>query len=415
MDHFNYRGDDLYAEDVLVETIVKQFGTPCYIYSRATLERHWHAFSQAFGEHPHRICYAVKANDNLGVLSILARLDSGFDIVSVGELEKVLVAGGNPDRVVFSGVGKREDEIKRALEVGIFCFNVESLPELERIQHVAQQLGEKAPIALRVNPDVDAKTHPNISTGLKDNKFGIDTAEALSIYQQAATMSHIEIKGIACHIGSQLLTLKPFLDALERVLALVDELAKNNIELTHFDLGGGLGVRYTDENPVEPTELAQALFQRLKDYNQTIIMEPGRAIAANAGMLVTKVEYIKQTPYKNFAIIDAAMNNLLRPMLYDAEHQIIPLCLHQQHPPAVYDVVGPICETTDCFAKDRELGIAADTLLAIRSTGAYGAVMSSNYNARPRIPEVMVDGNQIHVVRNRQRLEDLYTDEQVIP
>jgi diaminopimelate decarboxylase len=400
---------------VPVAAIAEQYGTPCYIYSRATLERHWHAFDQALGDHPHLICYAVKANSNLAVLNLFARLGSGFDIVSVGELERVLAAGGDPAKVVFSGVGKRADEIRRALEVGIHCFNVESEPELQRINRIAAEMNLTAPVSIRVNPDVDARTHPYISTGLKENKFGIDIDEAPAIYARASELSHITIRGIDCHIGSQLTETEPFLDALGRVLLLVDKLQQEGIYIEHLDLGGGLGIRYQDETPPEPHQYAAALRERLTGRSQTILLEPGRAIAGNAGILVTRVEYLKHTTDKNFAIVDAAMNDLMRPALYNAWQEIIAVKYREQGEPRYYDVVGPVCETGDFLGKDRALSIHEGELLAVRSSGAYGFTMSSNYNTRPRAAEVMVDGEQVHVVRQRESLSSLFADESTLP
>jgi len=415
MDYFNYRDGELYAEQVPVAAIAEQYGTPCYIYSRATLERHWHAFDQALGDHPHLICYAVKANSNLAVLNLFARLGSGFDIVSVGELERVLAAGGDPAKVVFSGVGKRADEIRRALEVGIHCFNVESEPELQRINRIAAEMNVTAPVSIRVNPDVDARTHPYISTGLKENKFGVDIEQAPAIYARASELPNITIKGIDCHIGSQLTETEPFLDALSRVLLLIDKLQQDGIYIEHLDLGGGLGIRYHEETPPEPHQYAAALRERLAGRNQTILLEPGRAIAGNAGILVTRVEYLKHTADKNFAIVDAAMNDLMRPALYNAWQEIIAVNYREQGEPTYYDVVGPVCETGDFLGKDRALSIHEGELLAIRSSGAYGFTMSSNYNTRPRAVEVMVDGEQVHVVRQRESLSSLFADESLLP
>jgi len=414
MDYFNYHGVLLHAEEVPLTAIAERFGTPCYVYSRATLERHWHAFDRAFHDHPHLICFAVKANANLGVLSVLARLGSGFDIVSVGELERVLAAGGEPARVIFSGVGKREDEIRRALEVGIRCFNVESEPELERIDRIAGELGCIAPISLRVNPDVDANTHPYIATGLKENKFGIDIQAALAVYRRAAGMASLRITGIDCHIGSQLTDLAPFLAALERVLELADRLAQEGIAITHLDLGGGLGIRYRGEHPPEPGAYAAALLHRLGGRGYEIILEPGRAIVGNAGILLTRVEYLKPTEYRRFAIVDAAMNDLLRPALYQANQEIVPVRLDADAVPARYDLVGPVCETADFLGKDRLLALAPGDLLAIRGSGAYGFSMSSNYNSRPRAAEVMVDGAQASLVRRRETIADLFAGESVL-
>lgn len=416
MDFFQYQNQQLFAEDLSVADIAAQYGTPCYIYSRATIERHWQAFDKAAGKQPHLICYAVKANSNLGVLSVMAKLGSGFDIVSGGELLRVIAAGGDPKKVVFSGVGKTEEEILLALKHNIYCFNVESPAELSRINKVAAELDVKAPISIRVNPDVDAKTHPYISTGLKANKFGIEREQAIAIYQQAAAMSHLQVKGIDCHIGSQLTDLAPFVDALDRLLALIDELKEKGIHISHLDVGGGLGVPYQNETPPHPNEYAAALAQRLQGREElTLLFEPGRAIMANAGILVTKVEFLKSGAEKNFAIVDAAMNDLLRPALYSAWMNIIPVNSSFQREKAVYDVVGPICETGDFLGKERELAIAADDLLAVRSAGAYSFVMASNYNTRARPPELMVDGDVLHLVRERETLQELWKLERKLP
>jgi diaminopimelate decarboxylase len=415
MDHFLYRDGRLYAEDVAVADIVREYGTPLYIYSRATLERHWRAFDQALAGHDHLVCYAVKANSNLAVLDVLARLGSGFDIVSVGELERVLAAGGDPARVVFSGVGKRADEIRRALEVGIHCFNVESEAELHRINQVASEMGRTAPVSLRVNPDVDARTHPYISTGLKENKFGIAIEEAPRIYANAAALPHIKVIGVDCHIGSQLTQIAPFVDALKRVLALVDQLAEQGIALEHLDLGGGLGIRYHDETPPEPADYARALAEVLGERELKLIVEPGRAIAGNAGIFVTRVEHLKLSEHKNFAIIDGAMNDLIRPTLYQAWQAIVPVQENGQAESRLYDVVGPVCETGDTLGKDRTLSIEEGDLLAVRSSGAYGFTMSSNYNTRPRAAEVMVDRHAIHLVRKREEVPELFRDEYRLP
>jgi diaminopimelate decarboxylase len=411
MDHFEYRNGRLHAEAVPVADIVAAVGTPCYIYSRATIERHWRAFDQAFGAHPHLVCYAVKANSNLAVLNVLARLGSGFDIVSGGELARVLTAGGDPGKIVFSGVGKRRDELEKALEVGIRCFNVESAAELELLERVAAERGQRAPISLRINPDVDANTHPYISTGLKQNKFGIDPEQALVLYERAAASPHLEIVGVDCHIGSQLTKVAPFVDALERVLALVARLEERGIRLHHLDLGGGLGIRYRDEEPPLPAEHAAALMQRLRGQPYEVLIEPGRAIVGNAGILVTRVELLKQGDEKSFAVVDAAMNDLLRPALYSAWQAIIPVESRATGELRRYDVVGPICETGDFLGKDRELNIEPGDLLAVRSAGAYGFAMSSNYNSRPRAAEVMVDGERFQIVRQRETIEELYAGE----
>ncbi|MGD8559689.1 MAG: diaminopimelate decarboxylase [Gammaproteobacteria bacterium] len=415
MDYFNYKNNMLHAEDVDVRDIVDAVGTPCYVYSRATLERHWHAFNDVFEGHNHLVCYAVKANSSLAVLNVLARQGSGFDIVSVGELERVIKAGGDPGKVVFSGVGKTAEEMRRALEAGIYCFNVESTAELDRLNGVAGESGMKAPVSIRVNPDVDAKTHPYISTGLKQNKFGIDISNALAIYEHARQLPHLEIKGVDCHIGSQLSEVNPFVDSLQRLLVLIDELKAGGIELHHIDVGGGLGITYNDEVPPSPDDYAKAILKQLKGRGLKIILEPGRAIAGNAGILLTRVEYIKPGTDKNFAIVDAAMNDLLRPALYEAWQKIIPVAPRGEGEARIYDVVGPVCETGDFLGKDRELVIEPADLLAVRSAGAYGFTMSSNYNSRPRVPEVMVDGDQFHLIRKRETIADLMRGETILP
>ena len=415
MDYFSYQNGRMRAEDVDLGDIAERFGTPCYVYSRATLEHHWQVFDAALGNHPHLICYAVKANSSLAVLQILARLGSGFDIVSEGELERVLRAGGDPARIVFSGVGKRAAEMQRALEAGIRCFNVESEAELVRLEAVAAGTGHIAPVSIRVNPDVDAQTHPYISTGLRDNKFGIDVDQALQVYQRATKLPHLQVTGIDCHIGSQLTDTAPFVDALERVLQLVDRLQSDGIDLAHIDLGGGLGIPYrTEDRPPLPDAYARALLARMTGRPQELLLEPGRAIAGNAGILLTRVEYLKHTAHKNFAIIDAAMNDLQRPALYNAWHDIVPV-EPREGTPSVYDVVGPVCETGDFLGKERELQLAEGDLLAVRSAGAYGFTMSSNYNSRPRAAEVMVDGDRVFVIRERETLADLYRHEQLLP
>lgn len=413
MDYFTYQNGRLLAEQVDIEQLAKTYGTPLYIYSRTTLERHWHAFDQALSDRPHLICYAVKANSNIALLALLARLGSGFDIVSVGELERVLRAGGKPNRIVFSGVGKTTGEIERALAVGIRCFNVESAAELERIAAIASAHGACAPVSLRVNPDVDAGTHPYISTGLKENKFGIDTEAAYRLYQQAADMASLQVTGVDCHIGSQLTSTQPFVDALKRVLALTDRLESAGIRIQHLDLGGGLGVRYRDEQPPQPAEYIQPLLETLGDREFEILIEPGRAIAANAGLLVTRVEYLKTTAEKNFAIIDAAMNDLLRPSLYGAWQDIVPVVPRTDSQALNYDVVGPVCETGDFLGKDRSLNIQAGDLLAVRSAGAYGFAMSSNYNSRPRAAEILVDQDTVHLVRERETIDSLMQGEHI--
>lgn len=414
MDFFQYKNNRLYAEDLSVAQLAQEFGTPLYIYSKATLERHWHAFDNAFGDHPHLICFAVKSNSNIAILQTMAKLGSGFDIVSQGELERVLIAGGDASKVVFSGVAKTEKEIERALEVGIRCFNVESQPELLRINEVAGRMGKIAPISLRVNPDVDAKTHPYISTGLKENKFGVSVEQAREVYRLAATLEHVKITGMDCHIGSQLTELQPFLDATDRLIVLIEQLKQDGIVLKHLDLGGGLGVTYTDETPPHPTDYTKALLEKLKAFDLEIILEPGRAISANSGILVTKVEYIKTNENRNFAIVDAGMNDMIRPALYEAHMNIIEIDRTLEREKAIYDVVGPICETSDFLGKQRELSIAAGDYLVQRSAGAYGASMSSNYNSRPRTAEVMVDGDKAYLVRRRETYENLWQLENLL-
>ncbi|HEB81419.1 MAG TPA: diaminopimelate decarboxylase [Gammaproteobacteria bacterium] len=411
MDYFTYKNGRLFAEDVDINAAIDEWGTPCYVYSRATLERHWKAFDAALGEQPHLVCYAVKANSNLAVLNVLAKLGSGFDIVSLGELERVLKAGGEAGKIVFSGVGKTRDEMRRALEAGIRCFNVESQAELVQLAAVAADMGVVAPVSLRVNPDVDAKTHPYISTGLKDNKFGIAIEDALDAYLDIAGSAHLKITGIDCHIGSQLTDVRPFVDALDRVLALVDRLAAEGIELQHLDLGGGLGIRYQDEHPPLPEEQMEALLGRLEGRDVEILVEPGRAIAGNAGILLTEVLYLKSNEEKNFAIVDAAMNDLMRPALYGAWQAIEPVVQGSKAEEKVYDVVGPICETGDFLGKERKLALSQGDRLAVRSAGAYGFTMSSNYNSRPRAAEIMVDGDRHQVVRQRETIEQLFAGE----
>ncbi len=415
MDHFHYHSGCLFAERVALDDIARVHGTPCYVYSRATVERHWQAFEQALAGHTHLICYAVKANSNLAILNVLARLGSGFDIVSGGELERVLRAGGDPARTVFSGVGKTEAEIVRALEVGIRCFNVESESELLRIDRLAGAAGTRAPVSLRVNPDVDAQTHPYISTGLKENKFGVDIERGFELYQRAAALAHLQVEGIDCHIGSQLTRVSPFVDALDRVLALVDRLRDSGIALRHLDIGGGLGIRYRDEQPPQPADYVHALLQRVADRELEILLEPGRAIVGNAGILLTRVEYLKATADKRFAIVDAAMNDLIRPALYDAWQEIVPVTPREDGAVAAWDIVGPVCETGDFLGKDRSLALAEGDLLAVRSAGAYGFAMSSNYNTRPRAAEVMVDGDHSHLVRRRETLAELMAGESTLP
>ena len=414
MDFFQYKNEQLYVEDLPVKQLAEEFGTPLYIYSRATLERHWHAFDSALEKHPHLICYAVKANSNIGILNVMAKLGSGFDIVSQGELERVLAAGGEASKIVFSGVAKSRAEIMRALEVGIRCFNVESVAELHHINQIAGEMGKVAPISLRVNPDVDAHTHPYISTGIKENKFGVSVDEASEVYKLAATLPHVKITGMDCHIGSQLTELQPFLDATDRLSRLIEQLKEDGITLKHLDLGGGLGVTYTDETPPHPSDYAAALLNKLKDYeNLEIILEPGRAIAANAGILVAKVQYLKSNESRNFAITDTGMNDMIRPALYEAYMNIIEIDRTLEREKAIYDVVGPVCETSDFLGKQRELAIAEGDYIAQRSAGAYGASMSSNYNSRPRTAEVLVDGDKAHLIRRRENLSELWALESI--
>ena len=415
MDFFNYNDNTLCCEAVALDELAQHYGTPLYVYSRATLERHWHAFDQALAGRPHLVCYAVKANSNIGVLNVLARLGSGFDIVSGGELQRVLKAGGDAGKVVFSGVGKQADEMRLALQHGIRCFNIESAQEIHDLNAVAADMGLRAPVSIRVNPDVDAGTHPYISTGLKENKFGVDIDHAEALYLEASKLEHIDIQGIDCHIGSQLTDLSPFVDALDRVLLLVERLAAAGINIRHLDLGGGLGVCYRNETPPLPDEWARALNQRLQDFDGEIIIEPGRAIAANAGVLLTRVNVLKHSDHKNFAIIDAAMNDLMRPALYDAWQDIIPVRQGSDSAVSEYDVVGPICETGDFLGKNRQLGLAVGDLLAIRSAGAYGFSMASNYNSRGRAAEVIVDGDQHYLVRQRETFDDLVRGEALLP
>ena len=414
MDFFQYKNEQLYVEDLPVKQLAEEFGTPLYIYSRATLERHWHAFDSALGKHPHLICYAVKANSNIGILNVMAKLGSGFDIVSQGELERVLAAGGDASKVVFSGVAKSRAEIMQALEVGIRCFNVESVAELHHINQIAGEMGKIAPISLRVNPDVDAHTHPYISTGLKENKFGVSVDEAREVYKLAATLPHVKITGMDCHIGSQLTELQPFLDATDRLIRLMEQLKEDGITLKHLDLGGGLGVTYTDETPPHPSDYATELLNKLKNYEDLeIILEPGRAIAANAGILVAKVQYLKSNESRNFAITDTGMNDMIRPALYEAYMNIIEIDRTLERKKAIYDVVGPVCETSDFLGKQRELAIAEGDYIAQRSAGAYGASMSSNYNSRPRTAEVLVYGDNAHLIRRRENLSELWALESI--
>jgi len=445
-DHFHYQQDQLYAEKVSLNEIAQRFGTPCYVYSRAALSDGYRQFAEAFKSREHLICYAVKANSNLAILNLFARLGAGFDIVSGGELQRVLAAGGAADKVVFSGVGKSEAEMRQALEAGILCFNVESAPELSRLNAVAGSMGKIAPISLRVNPDVDAKTHPYISTGLKQNKFGVAYTEALALYREAAAMPHLRVTGMDCHIGSQLTETSPFIAAAEKVLALVDQLAAAGIVLEHLDLGGGLGIRYDDETPPSIAGYAQALLGALQGRSEKIIVEPGRVLVGNAGVLLTRIEYLKHGEEKNFAIVDAAMNDLMRPALYDAFHAILPVSSKPSPQPSeettshsttpasgqvagypasgrggeregqslIYEVVGPVCETGDFLGHARQLGVSEGDVLAVMSAGAYGMSMSSNYNTRPRAAEVMVDGAVAHLIRERETVRQLYAAEKII-
>lgn len=414
MDAFNYRGGELFAEGVALSAIAERFGTPTYVYSRAHIEAQYRTFADALEGMPHLVCFAVKANSNLGVLNVLARLGAGFDIVSGGELERVLAAGGSADKIVFSGVGKTREDMRRALEVGVHCFNIESTDELERLQIVAAELGVRAPISLRVNPDVDAGTHPYISTGLKENKFGIAIADAEDVYVRAAQLPNLEVLGVDCHIGSQLTTLEPFIDALDRLLALVDRLGDCGIYLRHIDLGGGVGVRYRDEEPPLVADYIKAVRERLEGRELALMFEPGRYIVANAGVLLTQVEYLKHTEHKDFAIVDAAMNDLIRPALYQAWMDVT--AVRPRNTAArSYDIVGPICETGDFLAKGRELALEEGDLLAVHSAGAYGFVMSSNYNTRGRCAEVLVDGDQAFEVRRRETVAELFAGESLLP
>ncbi len=412
---FHYADGTLFAENVPLNEIAAQFGTPSYVYSRSAIESTWQAYANALSDIPHLICYAVKANSNIGVLNILARLGSGFDIVSIGELERVLAAGGSTGKIVFSGVGKQTIEIERALEVGIHCFNIESEPELQRINDIAGAMGKKAPVSLRVNPDIDAGTHPYISTGLKENKFGIPIESALDVYKSAAELPHLEIRGIDYHIGSQLTDLSPYAEAMQRTLALVDQLTEIGIQLQHIDIGGGIGICYANETPPSATDYAAIIKKALAGRDLSLVLEPGRSIVGNAGVLLTRVEYLKHSDDHNFAIIDAAMNDLMRPALYGAWQAIDPITPRPAPMAQLYDVVGPICETGDFLGKQRLLSLEQGDLLAVRSAGAYGFTMSSNYNSRPRVAEIMVDGDQLHVIRERETVASLTMGEHCLP
>jgi diaminopimelate decarboxylase len=411
---FEYKNNELYAEDVSLAAIAKQFDTPCYVYSRAALEQNFQAFHLALGKIPHRICYAVKANSNLAILNLLTRLGSGFDIVSVGELERVLSAGGDPKKIVFSGVGKKAAEISRALNVGIYCFNVESEVELERINAIAKEANVTAPIALRINPNIDAMTHPYISTGLKENKFGIAYEKVLSLCHKIKTLSNIQLIGLACHIGSQLTEMSPFVEALERVKELADQIKQSGFMLQHLNIGGGLGIVYRNENPPTIAEYIKTITDHIHHLDYEIILEPGRAIAADAGILLTEVEYLKHTEHKNFAVVDAAMNDLMRPALYNAWQNILPVDKNAHAAVETYDIVGPVCESGDFLGRSRALAISPGNLLAICSAGAYGFSMSSNYNSRPRAAEVMVDKDKCTLIRQRETVQELFANEKIL-
>ena len=416
MDHFNYQTGQLMAEDVSLAELAEQHGTPLFVYSKATLIRHFKAYADSLADYPHLVCYGMKANSNLAVLECLAAAGAGFDIVSQGELERVLMAGGDPGKVVFSGVGKQPGEMRRALEVGIHCFNVESEAELDTLSEVASQMGVQAPVSIRVNPDVDAQTHPYISTGLKDNKFGIAHERALAVYRRAAQLPGLKITGIDCHIGSQLTDVTPLMEALDKLLELIAALKSHGITLDHIDLGGGLGVPYQDEEPPHPSEYLSQVKARLAGTGLTLVLEPGRSIAANAGVMLTRVNLLKENHGKHFAVVDGAMNDLIRPSLYSAWQRIIPV-MQAPSPHAVqaqYDVVGPVCESGDFLGKDRDLSLAPGDLLAVRSAGAYSFVMSSNYNTRPRAAEILVDGEQAHLVRRRETYADLLAHESLV-
>ena len=415
MEHFSYKDNSLLVEDASIASIAERYGTPCFIYSKAALEQNYQAYEKAFEGHPYLICYAVKANSNLAVLNVLSKLGAGFDIVSGGELDRVIAAGGDPKKVTFSGLGKTTQEIYKALDTGIHCFNIESEAELFRINEIAVNNSQVAPISIRVNPDVNAETHPYISTGLKENKFGLSMEKAIQLYLHATKMKGICIKGLDFHIGSQLTSIKPILDALDRILTLNDQLISRDIIIEHINIGGGLGVTYEDEIPPTPNELILAVKDKLHSIDLKIVVEPGRSIAANAGILVTKVEYLKNHEEKNFAIIDGAMNDLIRPALYGAWQKIVPVKKTEGNENTTYDIVGPICESADVLGKSRSLNINAGDLLAIKSAGAYGFVMSSNYNTRPRAPEIMISGSEIHLIRERETVSDLFQNEYLLP
>ena len=414
MKAFDYRGGVFAAEAVSLADIAERFGTPCFVYSRAALEDAFHQFDGAFGDAPHLVCYAIKANPNLAILNLLARLGCGFDIVSGGELARAIAAGADPAKIVFSGVGKTAAEMQRALEAGIHCFNVESASELDHLDAVARRAGKRAPVSIRVNPDVDPGTHPYISTGLKENKFGVALDDALPLYRRAAGMANILLRGIDMHIGSQIVELDPHLEAASKVLSLVDRLAEEGIQLEHIDLGGGIGIRYRDEETVDPDQYALAVRRLLGNRALKLLFEPGRLLIGNAGVLLTRVIYLKPGPLHNFAIVDAAMNDLLRPALYDAWHDVLPVA-PRTVPEALWQVVGPVCESADFLARDRRLALTEGDLLAILSAGAYAMAMSSNYNSRGRAAEVVVDGESTHLVRPRETVEELFADESLLP
>jgi diaminopimelate decarboxylase len=408
---FSYKNQILHAESVAITDLMAVYGSPLYVYSRMDIENNWREFDQAFGDHPHLVCYAVKANSNLAVLNVLAKLGSGFDIVSIGELERVLVAGGKAGKCVFSGVAKTKIEIERALEVGVRCFNVESASELSRIESVARSVGKQAPISIRVNPNVDAKTHTYISTGLKENKFGVDMSNAIDLYQQAQDSKYLNVQGLDCHIGSQITEVSPFLDALDKVLVLLKQLKDKGIDITHLDLGGGIGIDYEGEQTIDIQNYIDVMISKVE--NIEIILEPGRAIVGNAGIFMTKVEFLKQNSEHSFAIVDGAMNDLLRPSFYNAYHQVLPINKNAKGIQAHWDLVGPICETGDFLAKNRALSLSEGDYLALMSAGAYGFTMSSNYNTRPRVAEVMVSSTNHQLVRQRESVQDLFAQERL--
>ncbi len=412
MNAFHYQNRELCVEDIPLARIAEQYGTPCYVYAESALTQAYSAYSNAFAGMPHLVCYALKANSNLSVIRHFASLGAGFDTVSIGEIERVLAAGGEAGKIVFSGVGKSAAEMRRALEIGIHCFNVESVNELERLDTVARELGKRAPVSLRINPNDDARTHPNNTTGLKNNKFGIAYDIARQSYRRAAELPNLDVIGIDCHIGSQLTDSTPLIDALDRLLALVDQLSEDGIRLRHVDIGGGLGIRYADETPPDLQQYADAIRERLAGRDLALLMEPGRSLVGNAGVLLTRVEYLKEGDGKHFAVVDAAMNDLMRPSYYQAFHDIRPVTQHDAELlPALYDVVGPICESSDFLGKDRALALREGDLIAVMSSGAYGSTMSSNYNTRPRAAEVLVNGRHVRLVRARETFEQLIANE----